>query len=122
MELRKIDTNEQLLTLTVIGDFDASSSKQAQITIDDVLCNDHHPEIEIDLEHVEFLDSSGIGAIVYLYKRLVETDRAMRIEHAHGQPLKMMNLLRIGQAIPLNSVSEMAENKTQEPRMAEVTH
>lgn len=102
MELRKIETNDQLLTLSVIGDFDSSSSKQAQITIDEVLAHDSHPEIEIDLRHVHFLDSSGIGAIVYFFKRLVESERHMRIEHAHGQPLKMLQLLRIGSAIPLN--------------------
>lgn len=115
MELRKIDINEQLLTLSVIGDFDASSSKQAQIIIDDVLTHDSHSEIEIDLRHVEFLDSSGIGAIVYLFKRLVESERHMRIEHAHGQPLKMLQLLRIGSAIPLNRASHSSQASTKLP-------
>ncbi|GAL11055.1 anti anti-sigma regulatory factor SypA [Vibrio astriarenae] len=102
MELQTHAINEQLLSLAIIGDFDASGSKQAQICIDSLLQGDDHKEIEIDLAQVEFLDSSGIGAIVYFYKRLVEAERQMRIENAHGQPLKMMELLRIGQAIPLN--------------------
>ena len=102
MELRKLDTSNELLTLSLIGDFDAMSSKQAQRVIDEVLTQDAHPQIEIDLRHVHFIDSSGIGAIVYLFKRLVESNRQLRIEHAHGQPLKMFELLRIGSAIPLN--------------------
>ncbi|MDN2480891.1 STAS domain-containing protein [Vibrio agarivorans] len=102
MELQTTAINEQVLSLAIIGDFDASGSKQAQICIDSLLQGDDHQEIEIDLANVEFLDSSGIGAIVYFYKRLVESERNMRIENVHGQPLKMMELLRIGQAIPLN--------------------
>ncbi|CAM3038732.1 STAS domain-containing protein [Vibrio rarus] len=103
MELRKIESNEQLLTLAVFGDFNAQSSKEAQLCIDDLLSDDTHPQIEIDLEHVDFMDTSGIGAIVYFYKRLIESNRNMSIKNVHGQPLKMMELLRIGQAIPLST-------------------
>lgn len=106
MELRRVNSSEQLLTLSLVGDFDAMSSKKAHAVIDEVLVEDLHPEIEIDLQHVHFIDSSGIGAIVYLFKRLDEANRHMRIEHAHGQPLKMLELLRIGSAIPLNRTEE----------------
>jgi anti-anti-sigma factor len=109
MELQTTAINEQVLSLAIIGDFDASGSKQAQICIDSLLQGDDHQEIEIDLANVEFLDSSGIGAIVYFYKRLVESERNMRIENVHGQPLKMMELLRIGQAIPLNKNAQSTE-------------
>ena len=103
MELRKIEASEQTLTLLISGDFDASGSKEALPHIDQVIAEDIHKEIEIDFKHVSFLDSCGVGAIVYFYKRLTERERAMRIENAHGQPLEIINLLRINQAIPTNS-------------------
>ncbi|WCE31961.1 STAS domain-containing protein [Vibrio sp. SCSIO 43137] len=103
MELRKIEANEQTLTLLISGEFDANGSKEALPHIDQVLSNDGHEEIEIDFKHVSFLDSCGVGAIVYFYKRLAERKRAMRIENAHGQPLEIISLLRIDQAIPTNS-------------------
>ncbi len=103
MEMQITSINPTLLSLTVYGDFDATASKEAQVCIDNLLNSDSHPEIAIDLEHVDFLDSSGIGAIVYFYKRLVENERSLRIDNVHGQPLKMMELLRIGHAIPLNA-------------------
>ncbi|MGL6315134.1 STAS domain-containing protein [Vibrio sp. WXL103] len=110
MELHTTALNDNVLSLAIWGDFDASGSKQAQVCIDKLLQDDAHREIEIDLQHVNFLDSSGIGAIVYFYKRLVEAEREMRIENVHGQPLKMMELLRIGQAIPLNK--KVAQNSS----------
>ncbi|TKF22294.1 STAS domain-containing protein [Vibrio genomosp. F6] len=108
MELRKIEANDTILTLSICGDMDASGSRYAQPHIDDVIAHDSHPEIEIDFSQVNFLDSSGVGAIVYLYKRLVERERNMRIENVQGQPLEIMNLLRIGHAIPVNSRSNNA--------------
>ncbi|MFC1233472.1 STAS domain-containing protein [Vibrio sp. DW001] len=108
MELRKIDASETLLTLQLSGDLDANGSKEALPHIDQVLSEDNHPEIEIDLKHVLFLDSSGVGAIVYMYKRLVERERNMRIENVHGQPLEIITLLRINQAISVNQKREAA--------------
>lgn len=103
MELRKIEASSQTLTLLISGDFDANGSKEILPHIDLVLSDDVHEEVEIDFKHVSFLDSCGVGAIVYFYKRLAERERAMRIKNAHGQPLEIISLLRIDQAIPTNS-------------------
>ncbi len=103
MELRKIETNDTIVTWVIDGNLDADGSRHAQPHIDEILAENSSREIEIDFSQVQFLDSSGVGAIVYLYKRLVERQRNMRIENVSGQPLEIMNLLRINQAIPVNS-------------------
>ncbi|EMV2914336.1 MULTISPECIES: STAS domain-containing protein [Vibrio] len=103
MELRRLEINQDKLAIEFFGDLDASGCRQAQHHIDEVIHNNHHKEVEINLQHVQFLDSSGIGAIVYLYKRLVERERSMSIENVSGQPLEIMSLLRINHAIPVNS-------------------
>lgn len=103
MELRKIDANDTIVTLVINGNLDADGSRHAQPHIDEIIAEDSQRDIEIDFSQVQFLDSSGVGAIVYLYKRLVERQRNMRIENVSGQPLEIINLLRINQAIPVNS-------------------
>ncbi|MCW8345012.1 MULTISPECIES: STAS domain-containing protein [Vibrio] len=103
MELVKAETNNHTLRVQLFGDFDARGSREAQTEIDNIIHNDWHHEVEVDLKKVHFMDSSGIGAIVYLYKRLIERERIMRIENVTGQPLQIMKLLRIGQAIPVNT-------------------
>lgn len=103
MELRKIEANDTILTLVINGNLDADGSRSAQSHIDEIIADKSDREIEIDFSQVQFLDSSGVGAIVYLYKRLIERQRCMRIENVSGQPLEIMNLLRIDQAIPVNS-------------------
>ena len=103
MELRKIDTNDTIVTWVINGNLDADGSRQAQPHIDEILAEPSTREIEIDFSKVQFLDSSGVGAIVYMFKRLTERERNMRLENVSGQPLEIMNLLRIGHAIPVNS-------------------
>lgn len=103
MGLRTNRFNDTTLTLMFSGNLDAEGSQNALPLLDKVIANPEFNEIEVDLSKVNFLDSSGVGAIVYLYKRLVASNRCMRIENASGQPLEIFNLLRIGNAIPINA-------------------
>jgi len=103
MGLQTAQRDQITLTLMFSGNLDASGSQAALPQLDQVISNDQFSEIEVDFSNVSFLDSSGVGAIVYLYKRLIANERHMRIENVSGQPLEIFNLLRIGQAIPINS-------------------
>lgn len=100
----KLETNDnQLVTVTVNGDMDAVGCKDIKEVVDHIITMDEHHEVVMDLEQVGFMDSSGIGAIVYLYKRLKEIGRAISIHNVSGQPLELMELLRINSAIPVHS-------------------
>lgn len=103
MGLSTNNFNDSTLTLMFSGNLDADGSQNALPMLDNVIAKPEFREIEVDLTNVSFLDSSGVGAIVYLYKRLVASDRRMRIENVSGQPLEIFTLLRIGHAIPINS-------------------
>lgn len=102
MEIRQTHNNDNLMTLSLIGDFDSFTSKSIQVVIDEIVQKKQHTDILLDLAHVDFIDSSGIGAIVYLYKKLCLVERLLYIEEAHGQVLKMLKLLRIDTAIAVN--------------------
>ncbi|MGF1909735.1 STAS domain-containing protein [Vibrio kasasachensis] len=103
MELHRIEITGTTLKLVINGNLDADGSRSAQPQIDDIIANQSHSEVEVDFRNVQFLDPSGVGALVYLYKRLVEKQRTMRIERVTGQPLEIISLLRIDKAIPVNS-------------------
>jgi anti-anti-sigma factor len=115
MGLQTTKLDNATLTLQFSGNLDATGSRAALPQLDQVISDEQFKEVEIDLRHVSFLDSSGVGAIVYLYKRLVANERRMRIENVTGQPLEIFNLLRIGQAIPINS--KMISSKAINPKV-----
>ncbi len=103
MELRQIETTNHNVVLELSGNFDADGSQAALPHIDQLISNDKYQDVELDLKGVSFVDSSGVGAIVYLYKRLVEKQRNMHLENVRGQPLEIFELLRINKAIPVNA-------------------
>ena len=56
-------------------------------------------DVVLNIENVNFIDSSGIGAIVFLFKRLRTLEQSLSIIGAHGQPLELMKHLRVEQTI-----------------------
>ena len=59
-----------------------------------------HPTITLDFSKTEFIDSSGIGAIVFLYKRIEKNGHKLALLNVTGQPFKLMSLLRVDKTIP----------------------
>ncbi|UTV26737.1 STAS domain-containing protein [Photobacterium atrarenae] len=98
--------NTQEITLTLANEFDAYAAKQLEAELD-VLSQTEQPEVIIDLTHVSFIDSCGIGAIVFLYKRLKSRGRSLRLLNVNGQPRQLINMLRIDKAIPLITRAEI---------------
>jgi anti-anti-sigma factor len=53
-------------------------------------------DIRLDLRGVRFIDSSGIGGIVFLFKRLREKSLNLTLANVTGQPLSLMRQLQLG--------------------------
>ncbi|MCG8417327.1 MAG: STAS domain-containing protein [Proteobacteria bacterium] len=49
----------------------------------------------VDLKELELIDSSGVAAIVGLYKRTKKLGGTVKITEANGQPLAIFKLLRM---------------------------
>lgn len=56
-------------------------------------------DVAIDMSDVGFIDSSGVGAIVFLYKRLLEGKHKLRLEKLTGQPLQLLTYLRLNDLV-----------------------
>jgi anti-anti-sigma factor len=52
-------------------------------------------DVCLDLRSVDFIDSSGIGGIVFVFKRLREHSRRIALSNVHGQPLRLLQHLRL---------------------------
>jgi anti-sigma B factor antagonist len=52
-------------------------------------------DVVLDLSKVEFVDSSGLGALVFLHKRLVSKGHKLRVVGLRGQPLQLFTNLHL---------------------------
>ena len=55
--------------------------------------------IVVDLNDVKFIDSSGIGAIVFLYKRMLAKNYTLSVIGLGTQPSELFKMLMLDQTI-----------------------
>lgn len=100
----KIDyslTADGELLVSLIGDMDATGCTDLRPSFEQLAEDVGLGDVTLDLSDVGFIDSSGIGAIVFLFKRLRSSSRCLRLINVHGQPEELIKLLRVDTAIPV---------------------
>lgn len=80
-------------TFKIEGDFDAATARELRPKLECLAAVGG--DVTIDLSTVEFIDSSGVGALVFLHKRLVGAGKRLRVTGLQGQPLELLTYLRL---------------------------
>jgi anti-sigma B factor antagonist len=64
--------------------------------------------VVFDLEKLDLIDSSGVGAIVSLFKRVRTLQGDVKIAHLTGQPQEIFKLLRLDRAFDIFDTIDQA--------------
>ena len=99
----------QQLVVTLSGDMDADGVKTIQTKFT-CLEQSQTPHMVLDLHHVDLIDSSGIGAIVFLFKRMRNRGYSLSLIGVHGQPKSLIKMLRIHHNMSVNWTAEPDQN------------
>lgn len=81
----------------ISGDMDAASMADLKTMFENL--GSTSQDVVLDLSEVDFMDSSGVGGIVFLYKRLRVNGFKLRLAGARGQALQLLTHLRLSDLI-----------------------
>ena len=90
-------SNENLI-ISIKGRMDARFITEKRQELE-LLPQEIVSDVLFDLSCTDFIDSSGIGFLVYIYKRLKPQNRKMGIVGLNGQPKEVIKMLRIDKMI-----------------------
>ena len=85
------------LVVNIEGEFDAYQVSQLRDEFE--FYSQGERNIIVDISLVNFIDSSGIGALVFLYKRLIARDYTLTIVGAQGQVAELFTMLHLNRSI-----------------------
>ncbi len=89
-----------LVLLKLGGSLDAMTAPELLPTIDR-LVEEKRTRITVNLEGLDLIDSSGVAAIVALYKRTRSNGGRVTVTGARDQPLAIFKLLRMDRVFAL---------------------
>jgi anti-sigma B factor antagonist len=84
--------------LKIQGTLNAQNVGEIKPHVDEILNGECRVAV-LDLEHLDEIDSSGIGAIVSMLKRMRTQKRDVRIFRLRGTVKKLFELLRIDRSM-----------------------
>lgn len=90
----EISKKEGGVQLIIEGQLDAVSVSDLRADLDK-LVDERPKKVDVDLGHLRMIDSSGIGALVSLYKRVRAQGGSVAIRGLRDQPLAIFRLLRL---------------------------
>lgn len=100
----KLEEQDGQAVLYLDGDLDVKSVRGINPRLDE-LVQSEFSRLVVDMKSVAFIDSSGVGALVYLYKRLLQRKKSLAIRGLSGQPADMIRFLRIDKVINIVEAS-----------------
>jgi len=101
MNIEHFNTENNAINIKVTGEMDAHGCSQIANDLENLLNSDTVQHISLDIDNVTFLDSSGVGVIVFLFKRLKSSGGSLEISNVNGQPKELITLLRVSSVIPV---------------------
>lgn len=94
-----LTTTDGTLVLAIAGELDAVTVPELRSAIDQIVAEaqgtESHKRVVVNLSRLHLIDSSGIGAVVSLYKRVRAAGSDVEVTGLHGQPLVIFRLLRL---------------------------
>ena len=86
--------------LKIEGSLDALTARDVRPIFDQVVA-ERPKHVTVDLEALTLIDSSGVGAIVSLFKRVKAEGGQVVVAHAQDQPLAVLKLLKLDRVFGL---------------------
>jgi anti-sigma B factor antagonist len=90
----EVNRSNDEMTLVVRGSLDINSAPALAEEIDKIVAT-RPSKVVVDLSMLDLIDSSGVAALVKLYKGVRNASGAMTISGARDQPLAIFKLLRM---------------------------
>jgi anti-sigma B factor antagonist len=98
-KLKKTDGNVET-TLEIEGTLDAVTAPELRNVVDE-LVTDNHKAVTLELSALRLIDSSGVGVIVSLFKRIRANGGQVKIVGLRDQPRAIFRLLRLDRVFPV---------------------
>ncbi|HEX2572935.1 MAG TPA: STAS domain-containing protein [Polyangia bacterium] len=100
MKYTLIDGENGAVTVRIEGQLDAITVSDIRPLFDQL--TERRPRmVTLDLSALRLIDSSGVGAIVSLFKRVRSDNGDFHVRGASGQPLAIFKLLRLDRVFSL---------------------
>ncbi|EYF03035.1 STAS domain-containing protein [Chondromyces apiculatus] len=98
MSYKRTD-NGEVTVVQIDGTLDAVTAPEFRTLVDELVA-ENRADITLELSGLRLIDSSGVGVVVSLFKRIRANGGQVRIVGLRDQPRAIFRLLRLDRVFP----------------------
>ena len=96
----KMENKGEAMIYRLRGSLDLATSPSVRAALMEAASEDKH-EIIVDLTQLEFLDSTGLGALIGAHRRALEHDGNVRLVVREGAISRLLNITGLMRVFPV---------------------
>jgi len=93
----EITTQNNTKKITLSGHFTAMDHDQFRAILDDLQTAEGCTACAVDLEHLDFIDSGGLGMLLLLRDACIKQKLALSLTNAKGDVLRILDIAKFDQ-------------------------
>lgn len=105
----KSENHGETLIYRLRGSLDLATSPSVRAALVEAASQGRH-DIIVDLTHLEFLDSTGLGALIGAHRRALESGGAVRLAVGEGAIARLLNITGLVRVFPVYHTLDDALN------------
>ena len=107
----EVARGDGVLVLTLHGEIDHHSAVQIRTAIDELLYQEHPKKTVLDLSHIEFMDSSGLGLIMGRYSLMQKLGGELTLRNPHERIVQIFTMAGLQRMVKIEDSEEKAKEK-----------
>lgn len=91
LKIVQVEKNEELCKMSIDGEMDINTYKKVKDHVNEIIENENI-NIELDFENLSYIDSTGIGVLIGILKKLNKKDKSLIIKNARDNIKRLFNI------------------------------
>ena len=91
LKITELEKNDKICKMSIDGEMDINTYKKVKDKLNKII-DEESIDIELDFENLSYIDSTGIGVLIGILKKLNKKEQSLVIKNAKDNIKRLFNI------------------------------
>src|SRR6056297_3444788 len=91
LKITELEKNDKICKMSIDGEMDINTYKKVKDKLNEII-DEESIDIELDFENLSYIDSTGIGVLIGILKKLNKKEQSLVIKNARDNIKRLFNI------------------------------
>jgi anti-sigma B factor antagonist len=91
LKITELEKNDKICKMSIDGEMDINTYKKVKDKLNEII-DEESIDIELDFQNLSYIDSTGIGVLIGILKKLNKNEQSLVIKNARENIKRLFNI------------------------------